>query len=70
MNPDKFKFMEDIILVIGDVGGDGGYSVLTPHGVRKVPSNNPETREAAEALVKSYAILQEAALRQEVRGEQ
>lgn len=63
MNPEKFKFMEEIILVIGNSGGDGGYSVLTPHGIVKVPSNNPEAREAAQAVMKGYAALQEIALK-------
>lgn len=64
MNPNKLKLMEDVILVIGDIGGDSGYSVLTPHGVIHVPGNNPEAQEAASALVKNYAVLQEIALRQ------
>ncbi len=68
MNPDNFKAMEEVILVIGNIGGDSGYSVLTPHGVVHVPGNNPEAREAVSALTKSYAALQEIALRQASGG--
>ena len=65
MNPNNFKLMEEIILVIGNMGGDGGYSVLTPHGVVRVPGNNPEVREAVNAVMKSYATLQEIAIKHE-----
>lgn len=54
----KIKATEEIILVIGQQGSDGGYSVLTPHGVVKVPSNNPEATEAFNAVAKSFAKLQ------------
>jgi hypothetical protein len=54
----NIKAVEEIILVIGQRGGDGGYSVLTPHGIKKVPSNNPEAREAFNAVEKSFAKLQ------------
>lgn len=60
----NFKAMEEIILVIGNMGGDGGYSVLTPHGVVHVPGNNPMAHEAIEAMMKSYKALQEVATRQ------
>lgn len=64
----NFRAMEEIILVIGQLGSDGGYSVLTPHGVVHVPGNNPLAREAVEAMTKSYKALQEVALKQtEVR---
>ena len=56
-------FKEQVILVIGSMGSDAGYSVLTPHGVVHVPGNNPLAREAYEALVKSYVALQEVAAR-------
>jgi hypothetical protein len=52
---------EEVMLVIGAIGSDAGYSVLTPHGLKRVPGNNPETREAFEALTKSYAKLQQVA---------
>jgi hypothetical protein len=52
---------EEIILVIGAFGSDAGYSVLTPHGVKHIPGNNPMAREAYETLTKSYAKLQEIA---------
>jgi len=55
----NIKEMEEVILVIGRMGSDAGYSVLTPHGVVHVPGNNPMAREAFEALKGSYAKLQE-----------
>lgn len=71
MDPKNFKAIEEVILVIGNAGGDGGYSVLTPHGVVKVPSNNPEAREAYATIAKGYATLKELAVKQqEVRGEE
>jgi|GEM_PF-2513376 len=71
MDPNNFKAMEEVILVIGNMGGDGGYSVLTPHGVKKVPSNNPEAREAYATIAKGYAMLKELAVKQqEVHGEE
>jgi hypothetical protein len=57
----NIKEMEEIILVIGRMGSDAGYSVLTPHGVVHVPGNNPMAREAFAALKTSYAKLQEIA---------
>jgi hypothetical protein len=65
----NFKAMEEVILVIGDSRGDGGYSVLTPHGVIHVPGNNPEAREAYTAMMKHYAVLQETALKQRSGGQ-
>lgn len=58
------KATQEVIIVIGDSGGDGGSLVITPNGVIKVPSNNPEGREAFNSLVKSYAKLKEIALKQ------
>lgn len=55
------QLKEEIILVIGAFGSDAGYSVLTPHGVKHVPGNNPMAREAYGELTKSYAKLQEIA---------
>jgi hypothetical protein len=52
---------EEVILVIGAIGTDAPYSVLTPHGLKHVPGNNPMAREAYEALTKSYAKLQQIA---------
>ena len=60
---------EEILLVIGAFGSDAGYSVLTPHGVKHVPGNNPMAREAYAELTKSYAKLQEIA-QKERTGEQ
>ena len=65
----NIKEMEEIILVIGSMGSDAGYSVLTPHGVVRVPGNNPMAREAFETLKRSYARLQEIG-QKERTGEQ
>ena len=54
----------EVIMVVGDAGGDGGSMVLTPHGLKRVPDNNPELREAYRAIVKNYGILKNAALDQ------
>ena len=59
------KAVEEIILVIGTLGSDAGYSVLTPHGVVKVPGNNPMAREAFAAMKASFTKLQEIAARGE-----
>lgn len=60
---------EEIILVIGAIGSDAGYSVLTPHGVKHVPGNNPMAREAYEELTKGYAKLQEIAQKERIAGQ-
>jgi hypothetical protein len=60
----NLNMKEEVILVIGNMGSDAGYTVLTPHGVRHVPSNNPMAREAFAALTKSYIQLQEIASRE------
>lgn len=59
---------QQIIVIIGDSGGDGGATILTPNGLKKVPDNNPELRKAYETLVKSYAVLEKAALGNKVVG--
>lgn len=61
----QLNVREEVILVIGSMGSDAGYSVLTPHGVIHVPGNNPMAREAFAALAKSYATLQEIAQKQQ-----
>lgn len=63
------KAIEEVILVIGTRGSDAGYSVLTPHGLRRVPGNNPEAREAFATLTKSFAKLQEISLKEHVGGQ-
>jgi hypothetical protein len=40
------QLKEEVILVIGAAGSDAPYSVLTPHGLKHVPGNNPFAREA------------------------
>ncbi|MBB5057388.1 hypothetical protein HDF16_002073 [Granulicella aggregans] len=62
----NIKATEEVILVIGQQGGDGGYSVLTPHGITKVPSNNPEAHAAFDAVAKSFAKLQAIAAKGQV----
>jgi hypothetical protein len=56
---------EEVMLVIGQVGSDAGYGILTPHGIVHVPGNNPEAREAFQAAMKSYAKLQAIAEREQ-----
>jgi hypothetical protein len=58
----NIKATQEVIIVIGDSGGDGGAMIVTPHGLKRVPDNNPELRRAYEAIVKNYAILKKAAL--------
>ena len=62
----NIKATQEVIIVIGDAGGDGGYFVVTPNGLKKVPDNNPELRKAYEAIVKNYAVLKKAVAREEV----
>jgi hypothetical protein len=64
----KINLKEEVILVIGQIGSDAGYSVLTPHGVVHVPGNNPMAREAYKALTSSFAKLQEIALKEQAVG--
>jgi hypothetical protein len=56
----KLKATQEVIIIIGDAGGDGGYFVVTPNGLKRVPDNNPETRKAFESIVKNYAVLKKA----------
>jgi hypothetical protein len=56
---------EEVLLVLGSSGSDGGYRLLTPHGIVKVPSNNPEARVALEALTQSYEKLQSIAVKEQ-----
>ncbi|WP_047492370.1 hypothetical protein [Terriglobus sp. TAA 43] len=60
----NIKEIEEVIMVIGSKGSDGGYSVLTPHGLLHVPGNNPLIREAYAALVKANLKVQEIAQKQ------
>jgi hypothetical protein len=64
----NFNATQEIILVIGSSGGDGGCKVLTPHGVVHVPGNNPDGRRAYETVMKDFAALQEVALKQKAGG--
>lgn len=58
----NIKATQEVIIVIGDSGGDGGAVIVTPNGLKKVPDNNPELRKAYEAIVKNYAVLKKAAV--------
>lgn len=58
----NIKAAQEVIIVIGDAGGDGGAIIVTPNGLKKVPDNNPELRKAYEAIVKNYAVLKKAAI--------
>lgn len=69
MPPSTLKEKEEVILVIGNMGGDAGYSVLTPHGIVHVPGNNPMAREAIESMMKGYTALQEIGLRERSAAE-
>ena len=60
----NIRAMQEVIIVIGDSGGDGGAVVVTPNGLKRVPDNNPELRKAYLELVKNYAVLKKAALQQ------
>lgn len=60
----KLKAAQEVIIVIGDAGGDGGAIIVTPNGLKKVPDNNPELRKAYEAIVKNYEVLKKAAVAQ------
>lgn len=62
----NIKAVQEVIIVIGDSGGDGGATIVTPHGLKKVPDNNPELRRAYEAIVKNYAVLKKAAVESKV----
>lgn len=62
----NIKATQEVIIIIGDGGGDGGAWVVTPNGLKRVPDNNPELREAFKAVVKNYAVLKKAVAQQEV----
>jgi hypothetical protein len=59
---------QEVIIVIGDAGGDGGGWVVTPKGLKRVPDNNPELSQALRAVVKNYAILKKAVANEKVAG--
>jgi hypothetical protein len=59
---------QEVIIIIGDAGGDGGGWVVTPKGLKRIPDNNPELLEAYRAVVKNYAILKEAVVNEKVAG--
>jgi len=59
---------QEVIIVIGDAGGDGGGWVVTPKGLKRVPDNNPELSQALRAVVKNYAILKKAVTNEKVAG--
>lgn len=60
---------QEVIIIIGDAGGDGGGWVVTPNGLKRIPDNNPELREAYRAVVKNYAILKKAVVNEKVAGQ-
>lgn len=62
----NIKATQEVIIVIGDSGGDGGAIIVTPNGLKKVPDNNPELREAYRAIVKNYAVLKRAAVEERI----
>jgi hypothetical protein len=62
----KLKATQEVIVIIGDAGGDGGHFVVTPHGLKRVPDNNPELRKAFESIVKNYAILKKGVAEEKV----
>ena len=61
----NINLREEVILVIGTLGSDAGYTVLTSHGLVHVPGNNPMAREAFQALKGNVAKLQEIAAREQ-----
>jgi hypothetical protein len=65
MDLKNIRANQEVIIVIGDAGGDGGAIIVTPNGLKKVPDNNPELRKAYAELVRSYAVLKKAALQEE-----
>lgn len=64
----NIKATQEVIIVIGDAGGDGGGWVVTPKGLKRVPDNNPELSEAYQAIVKNYAVLKKAMVDEKVAG--
>ncbi len=63
----NIKATQEVIVIIGDAGGDGGGWMVTPNGLKKIPDNNPELREAYRAIVKNYAVLKKG-INQRVAG--
>lgn len=59
---------QEVIIVIGDAGGDGGGWVVTPNGLKRIPDNNPELAEALRAVVKNYAVLKRAVVNEKITG--
>jgi hypothetical protein len=64
----NIKAAQEVIIVIGDAGGDGGGWVITPNGLKRIPDNNPELREALRAVVKNYAILKKGVVDEKIAG--
>ena len=60
----NIRATQEVIVIIGDSGGDGGGTIVTPHGLKRVPDNNPELREAFKAIMKNYAILKKGVAEQ------
>ena len=57
---------QEVIIVIGDSGGDGGGWMVTPNGLKRIPDNNPELVEALRAVVKNYAVLKKAVVNEKI----
>lgn len=62
----NLKATQEVIIIIGDAGGDGGHFVVTPNGLKRVPDNNPELRKALEAITKNYAVLKKAVAKEQI----
>lgn len=62
----NIKATQEVIIVIGDAGSDGGGWIVTPNGLKKVPDNNPELREAFKTIVKNFAVLKRGVINQKV----
>lgn len=62
----NIRATQEVIIIIGDAGGDGGHFVVTPNGLKRIPDNNPELREAYQAIVKNYAVLKKAVAQKEI----
>lgn len=55
------KLTESVIAVIGALGSDGGYTVVTPHGLIHVPGNRPVM--ALASIAACAALLPDEAMR-------
>lgn len=62
----NIKATQEVIVIIGESGGDGGGWIVTPNGLKRIPDNNPELREALKVVVKNYSILKRGVAQQEV----